>query len=89
MTLEEEELYVLCLLPNFVVLSKHAEEEFVHETEISMTTATGEKKKRLKEKLDEPAKVSDEEQEIIEEGGNSLVILFRWNYNFTCFSVNK
>ena len=66
-TLSEEELQVLRLPPNFAVLGKLTEEDFVHETEMSMTKVRWEKKKRLEEKLDEPIEVSEEEQEKIDE----------------------
>ena len=66
-TLTEEELEVLRLPPNFAVLTKLSEEDFVHETEMSMTKVRWEKKKRLDEKLDEPVKVSEEEKEKIDE----------------------
>ena len=65
--LSEEELQVLRLPPNFAVLGKLTEEDFVHETEMSMTKVRWEKKKRLEEKLDEPIEVSEEEQEKIDE----------------------
>ena len=69
----EEELEVLRLPPNFAVLTKLAEEDFIHETEMSMTKVRWEKKKRLEEKLDEPVKVSEEEQETIDEARQPLI----------------
>ena len=59
--LDEEELCVFRLPPNFAVLDKLSVEEFTFETEMAMTKTRWEKRKILGEQLDEPVEVSAED----------------------------
>ena len=65
--LDEDELSVLRLPPDFAVLGRLSEEEFMVEVEMAMTKLRWEKKKLLDEELDEEVPVTDKEREIIEE----------------------
>ena len=66
-SLDEEELSILRLPPDFAILGKLSEENFMVETEMAMTKLRWEKRKLLDEESGEEGIVTDKEREIMEE----------------------
>ena len=64
--LDEDELEVLGLPPDFTVYSRLKEEEFMVETEMAMTKLRWEKRKLLEEQIDGEIEISDIEKEAME-----------------------
>ena len=64
--LDEDELEVLGLPPDFTVYSRLKEEEFMVETEMAMTKLRWEKRKILEEQIEGDIEISDKEREEME-----------------------